>query len=68
MARHYPDIWVVTRHQYEITSAFASQTSFGWKTSGDVAKCRLFLRLMHDRTGKSVERTFIYYLFLIYSQ
>ena len=33
--------WVVTRHQYGI-SALVSQTSFGGKTSGSVAKCRLF--------------------------
>ena len=34
-------IWVVTRHQYGI-SALVCQTSFGRKTSGSVAKCRLF--------------------------
>ena len=34
-------IWVVTRHQYGI-SALVSQTSIGGKTSGSVAKCRLF--------------------------
>jgi len=34
-------IWVVTRHQYGI-SALLSLTSFGGKTSGSVAKCRLF--------------------------
>ena len=34
-------ICVVTRHQYGI-SALVSQTSFGGKTSGGVAKCRLF--------------------------
>ena len=33
--------WVVTCHQYGI-SPLASQTSFGWETSGSVAKCRLF--------------------------
>ena len=32
---------VVTRHQYRI-SALVPQTSFGRKTSGSVAKCRLF--------------------------
>ena len=39
--RSTTQIWVVTRHQYEI-SALVSQTSFGGKTSGSVAKCRLF--------------------------
>ena len=34
-------IGVVTRHQYGI-SALVSQTSFGGKTSGSVAKCRQF--------------------------
>ena len=34
-------IWVVTRHQYGI-SALVSKTSFGWETSGSVARCRLF--------------------------
>ena len=34
-------IWVVTRHQYGI-SALVSQTSFGGKTSGSVAKYRPF--------------------------
>ena len=39
--RSITQIWVVTRHQYGI-SALVSQTSFGGKTSGSVAKCRLF--------------------------
>ena len=34
-------IWVVTRHQYEI-SVLLTQKLFRWKTSGAVAKCRLF--------------------------
>ena len=34
-------IWAVARHQYGI-SVLVSQTSFGWETSGDVAKCPLF--------------------------
>ena len=33
-------IWVVTRHQYGI-SALVSQTFFGGKTVGGVAKCAL---------------------------
>ena len=41
--RRTTQIWVVTRHQYGI-SAFVSQTSFGGKTSGSVAKCRLFFQ------------------------
>ena len=36
--RNTTQIWVVTRHQYGI-SALVSQTSFGGKTSGGVAKC-----------------------------
>ena len=38
--RNTTQIWVVMRHQYGI-SALVSQTSFGRKTSGGVAKCRL---------------------------
>ena len=34
-------IWVVTRHQYEI-SALVTQTSFCKGSSGDLAKRRLF--------------------------
>ena len=34
-------IWVVIRHQYEI-SALVSQTSFRKKNKGGVTKCRLF--------------------------
>ena len=34
-------IWVVSRHQYGI-STLVSQTSFGGETNGSVAKCRLF--------------------------
>ena len=34
-------IWGLTRHQYGIF-VLVSQTSFGGKTSGSVAKCRLF--------------------------
>ena len=39
--RSTTQICVVTRHQYGI-SALVSQTSFGGKTSGSIAKCRLF--------------------------
>ena len=39
--RSTTQFWVVTRHQYGI-SALVSQTSFGGKTSGSVAKCRVF--------------------------
>ena len=39
--RRTTQIWVVTRHQYGI-SVLVSRTSFGGKTSGSVAKCRLF--------------------------
>jgi len=41
--RSTTQIWVVKRHQYGI-SALVSQTSFRGETSGDVAKCRLFLQ------------------------
>ena len=41
--RSTTQIWVVTRHKYGI-SALVPQTSFGGKTSRDVAKCRLFFR------------------------
>ena len=40
-------IWVVTSHQCGI-SALVSQTSFGGKTSGSVAKCRLFSQAILD--------------------
>ena len=39
--RNTTQIWVVTRHQYGI-SGLVSQSSFGGKTSGSIAKCRLF--------------------------
>ena len=39
--RSTSQIWVVTRHQYEI-SALVSRTSFGGETSSSVAKCWLF--------------------------
>ena len=39
--RSTTQIWVVTRHQYEI-SALVSQTSFGGETNGSLAKCELF--------------------------
>ena len=39
--RSTAQIWVVTRHHYWIF-AFLPQTSFCGKTSGGVAKCRLF--------------------------
>ena len=48
--RSTTQIWVVTRHQYGI-SAFVSQTSFRWETSGSVTKCRLF-----SQAAQSVER------------
>ena len=45
-------IWVVTGHQYGI-SAFVSQTSFGGKTSGRVAKCRLFSQDLKRQVNKN---------------
>ena len=41
--RSTTQIWVVTRHQYGI-STLVSQTSFVRETSDTVAKCRLFSR------------------------
>ena len=38
--RSIAQIWVVTRHRYEI-SALISQTSFCYETSGGVAQCCL---------------------------
>ena len=43
-------IWLVTRHQCGI-SALVSQTSFGGKTSVNVAKCRLFSQASLDLTA-----------------
>ena len=45
-SRSTTQIWVVTHHQYGI-SALLCQTSFGWETSGSVAKCRLFSQAIH---------------------
>ena len=39
--RRTTQIWVVMRHQYEI-SALVSQMSICGETSGGVTKCRLF--------------------------
>ena len=47
LMRSTTQIWVVTRHQYEI-SALDSQTSFRGKTSGGVAKCRLLPPAKYD--------------------
>ena len=41
MTRHYPDLGSDVSSEYGI-SALVSQTSFGGKTTGGVAKCRLF--------------------------
>ena len=43
--RSITQIWVVTRHQDGI-STLVSQTSFGGKTSGGVAKCPLLSQAM----------------------
>ena len=51
-------IWLVTRHQCGI-SALVSQTSFGGKTSVNVAKCRLFSQASLDLTvGTSTLRPY----------
>ena len=39
--KHYPDLGSDVSSEYGI-SALVSQTSFGGKTTGGVAKCRLF--------------------------
>ena len=39
--RSTTQFWVVTRHQYEISS-LVSQTFFRGETSGGVVECRLF--------------------------
>ena len=43
--RSTTQILVVTRHQYGI-SALVSHSSFSWKTSGSVARCRLFFHAL----------------------
>ena len=43
-------IWVATCHQYGI-SAHVSQTSFGWETSGRIAKCQLFSQAIFYAKG-----------------
>ena len=43
--RSTTQIWVVTRHQYGI-STLVSQTSFRGETSGGVAKCPLLSQAM----------------------
>ena len=52
-----PYLWRVTsqiwRHQYGI-SALVSQTSFGGKTSGIVAKCRLFSQATPPASSKNM--------------
>ena len=52
--RRITQIWVVKRHQYEI-SALVWQTSFRGETSGGVAKSRLFSQVMFVRPPKSCD-------------
>ena len=64
--RSTTQIWVVTRHQYGI-SALVSQTSFGGKTSGSVAKCRLFSQAISATIQvKATEQYFPVAFFIIY--
>ena len=56
-------IWVVTRHQYGI-SALVSQTSIGGKTSGSVAKCRLFSQATFHMWPRPLSFLFYFPLFL----
>ena len=60
--RSTTQIWVVTCHQYGI-SALVSLTSFGGKTSGSVAKCRLFSQATWSST-----KTVIWEYYGIFSQ
>ena len=53
--RSTTQIWVVTRHQYGI-SAFVSQTSFRWETSGGVVKCRLFSKATYTSNWAQGEK------------
>ena len=55
--RSSTQIWVVTRHQYGI-STLVFQTSFGEETIGSVAKCRLQAILRRNSTSYSVSNIF----------
>ena len=50
-------IWVVTRHQYGISTVVA-QTSFRGETSGGDSKCDCFLRLSFSQIAANVSRIF----------
>ena len=41
--KHYQDLGIIMRHQYEI-SALVSQSSFRREASGGAGECRLFSR------------------------
>ena len=41
--KHYQDLCIAMRHQYEI-SVLVSQSSFRGETSGGAGECRLFSR------------------------
>ena len=59
--RSTTQIWVVTRHQYGI-SALVPQTSFGGKTNGGVAKCRLFSQAkVHHTFATQLRREISYF-------
>ena len=55
--RSTTQIWVVTRHQYGI-STLVSQTSFGVEASGSVAKCWLFSQANNHDTTTVLEPSF----------
>ena len=56
----------MTRHQYGIT-ALVSQTSFGGKTSGIVAKCRLFSQATPPASSKNIHDLFLQFFLVLKS-
>ena len=50
-------IWVVTRHQYEI-SVLVPQTSFRRETSDDVTKCWLFTQAKRNYFSATTQTTY----------
>ena len=56
----------MTRHQYGIT-ALVSQTSFGGKTSGIVAKCRLFSQATPPASSKNMHDLFLQFFLVLKS-
>ena len=65
--RSTTQIWAVTRHQYGI-SALVSQTSFGGKATGSVAKCRLLSQTAIEVAKVTVEVTHAVLLSLLWDR